>query len=155
MENVTENLRRLGKALGFSYEKIVLTNQCHTKEVRRVYKEDAGVGITRPRFLEGVDALITNEENLPLLAYFADCVPVLFCDEKNRAVGVCHSGWRGTVGKIAGEVVLSMEKEFCTRAQDVCAVIGPHIGACCFEADAPVYEEFLKVFPKNTMKLRT
>lgn len=148
-ENVRENLRRVAEAVGFDPERTVLTNQKHTNFVRRVTGEDAGVGILSPRFAEGVDALVTNEIGLPLLAYFADCVPVLFCDTETHAVGVCHSGWRGTVQKISAEVVRKMQKEFGTKPENLHAVIGPHIGKCCFEVDEPVHLEFLAAFPKE------
>ncbi len=146
---LSENYRRLAEAFGISYEKIVSTNQEHTDRVLRVGTEDAGRGIVRPRFSEGVDGLVTNEPHLPLLAYFADCVPVLFCDPRARAVGVCHSGWRGTVGKIAAKTAALMQTEFGSKSADIHAVIGPHIGACCFAVDAPVHEEFVKAFPEN------
>ncbi len=146
-EALEENYRRLGQALEIDPEKIVSTNQEHGAVVRRVFREDAGVGIVRPRFLEGIDGLVTNEPDLPLLAYFADCVPVLFCDPVQKAVGVCHSGWRGTVQKIAKATVEKMKEEFSSSEGDIHALIGPHIGACCFAVDAPVYEEFLEAFP--------
>jgi len=148
-EALSENYARLGAALGFSADAIVSTNQKHTSVVRRARREDAGTGIIRPRFPEGVDGLVTNEANLPLLAYFADCVPVLFCDPVKKAVGVCHSGWRGTVEKIAAETVRKMETEFGSRPKDIHAAIGLHIGACCFEVDAPVYEAFAAAFPEK------
>ncbi len=148
-ENLTENLRRVGSAFGFSYEKIVTTHQEHTNIVRRVYEEDAGAGSVHPRFPEGVDGLVTNVPGLPLLAYFADCVPVLFCDPEKKAVAVCHSGWRGTVQKIAKETVEKMTAEFGSRPENIHAAIGPHIGECCFEVDAPVYEAFYAAFPEN------
>ena len=148
-EALEENYRRLSAWMEIPYENMVSTNQKHTDVVRRVEMEDAGVGITRPRFSEGVDAIITNAPHLPLIAYFADCVPVLFCDPIQKAVGVCHSGWRGTAQKIAEKTVLAMKQEFGSAPQDIRAVIGPHIGKCCFEVDAPVAEEFLKAFPKE------
>ncbi len=146
-ENVKENVRRLSSALGFSPERIVRTKQEHTAQVRRAREADAGCGSILPRFPEGVDGLITNEENLPLLAYFADCVPVLFCDPVQKAVGVCHSGWRGTVAKIAAETVFKMQNEFGTNPADLAVAIGPHIGPCCFLVDAPVFREFCAAFP--------
>lgn len=146
-ENVRENIRRLSAALGFPPENIVRTNQEHTDKVLRATMEDAGRGSLFPRFPGGVDGLITNEKNLPLLAYFADCVPILFCDPVQKAVGVCHSGWRGTVAKIAEKTVLKMQKEFGTNPRDLSAAIGPHIGACCFLVDEPVYLEFCAAFP--------
>lgn len=147
-ENLKENFKRTGKAFGFAAENFVTTHQEHTANVKRVYKEDAGVGVIRPRFPEGIDGLVTNEPELPLLAYFADCVPVLFCDPVREAVGVCHSGWRGTVQKISAETVRKMTKEFGSEPADIHAAIGPHIGKCCFEVDEPVYAEFYSAFPE-------
>ena len=148
-ENVMENLRRVCRAFDAEPEEAVATKQEHLATVRRVGKEDKGIGLTRPPFSEGVDGLITDEPALPLLAFSADCVPILFCDPVTKAVGVAHSGWRGTVQKIAAEVVVAMEKEFGTRPEDIHVAIGPHIGACCFEVDFPVYEEFLRAFPEK------
>lgn len=148
-EHIEENMRRIGKAIGFSPMRMVFTNQTHSAAVRHVTAEDAGTGFSRPRFLEDADALITSEPNLPLFAYFADCVPVLFCDSVQKAVGICHSGWRGTVQEIAGRVVSEMQKTFGTNPKDIRAAIGPHIGSCCFAVDAPVYEAFYAAFPKD------
>lgn len=146
-ENVAENLRRFGKAVGFSPEKTVTTRQEHTDTVRHCTLRDAGTGISMPPFSEGVDGLISDTPQLALLTYYADCVPVLFCDPVRRAVGICHSGWRGTVSKIAAKTVQKMEEVFSSRPEDIRAAIGPHIGACCFEVDAPVYEAFYEAFP--------
>lgn len=148
-ENLEENVRRVCAAFGTVPSMVVSTRQEHTDTVRRADRVDAGTGFTRPRFPEGVDGLVTNEPGLPLLAYFADCVPILFCDPEKKAVGVCHSGWRGTVQKIAAQTVKAMEAEFGCRPEHIHAAVGPHIGACCFEVDRPVYEEFAKAFPEN------
>lgn len=148
-ENVKENLRRFAAAVGFSPENAVTTRQEHTTCVRHVTEKDLGTGVTCPPFPEGVDGLVTNTKGLALLTYYADCVPVLFCDPAQGAVGICHSGWRGTVGKIAEKTVEKMTEVFSSRPSDIRAAIGPHIGACCFEVDAPVYEEFFKAFPKE------
>ncbi len=149
VENVAENLSRFGKAAGFLPEKTVTTRQEHTVNIRRCTMEDAGTGLFRAPFAEGVDGLVTDTPGLALLTYYADCVPVLFCDPVRKAVGICHSGWRGTVGKIARKTVEKMAEAFSSHPSDIRAAIGPHIGACCFEVDAPVYEEFLKAFPKE------
>ncbi len=146
-ENLQENVRRVCAAFETQPECVVSTKQEHTNIVKRVDAADAGTGLTRPRFSEGVDGLVTDTPRLPLLAYFADCVPVLFCDPEKKAVGVCHSGWRGTVSKIAAVTVAKMEAEFGSRPGAIRAAIGPHIGACCFEVDRPVYEAFYEAFP--------
>lgn len=148
-ENVKENLQRFGKAVGFSLENTVTTKQEHTTHILRVTKKDAGIGTVLPPFSRGVDGLITNEKGLALLTYYADCVPVLLYDPVQKAAGICHSGWRGTVGKIAAKTALKMQEAFSSRPSDIRAAIGPHIGACCFEVDAPVYEAFYEVFPSE------
>ncbi len=148
-ENLAENVRRVSAAFHTSPENIVTTTQEHTTCVLRVGKEDGGTGFVRPRFSEGVDGLITNEAGITLFTFFADCVPILLCDPIKKAVGSVHSGWRGTVGKIAAVAVEKMAAEFGTNPMDVHAAIGPHIGKCCFAVDSPVYEAFLTAFPQN------
>ncbi len=148
-ENIAENVRRVCAAFHTSPEKIVTTRQEHTTRIRRVGKEDGGTGFVRPRFPEGVDGLVTNEPGLTLFTFFADCVPILLCDPTRKAVGAVHSGWRGTVGKIAAAAVEKMAAEFGSDPGDIHAAIGPHIGKCCFQVDTPVYEEFLAAFPKQ------
>ncbi len=148
-QNVRENLARFARAAGFCAEKTVYTKQEHTDVVVRVDEKNAGMGVWRERFPFGVDGLVTRTPHLPLLAYFADCLPVLFYDSITRAVGICHSGWRGTVLEIAKKTVQKMQTEFGTEPQNVCAAIGPGIGKCCFLVDAPVYEAFYHAFPEQ------
>lgn len=148
-ENKKENVRRICAAFGTSPEKIVTTTQEHTAVIRKVGKEDGGTGFVRPRFSEGVDGLITNEKDVTLFTFFADCVPVLLCDTAKKAVAAVHSGWRGTVAKISAEAVRKMQAEFGSDPSDIRAVIGPHIGECCFAVDRPVFDEFLAAFPSD------
>lgn len=148
-ENKKENVRRICAAFGTAPEKIVTTTQEHTTVIRKVGKEDGGTGFVRPRFPMGVDGLITNEKGVTLFTFFADCVPVLLCDPIKKAVAAVHSGWRGTVGKISAAAVRKMKEKFGTDPRDIRAVIGPHIGSCCFAVDRPVYDEFLEAFPSD------
>lgn len=146
-ENKKENVKRICAAFGTNPEKIVTTTQEHTTHIKRVGREDGGIGFVRPRFPYGVDGLITNEKGVTLFTFFADCVPVLLCDPVQKAVGAVHSGWRGTVGKISAAAVCEMVQAFGSDPADIRAVIGPHIGSCCFQVDRPVYDEFLAAFP--------
>lgn len=148
-ENLEENVRRVCAAFDTAPENVISTKQEHTNRVLAVTAQEAGIGITRPRFPEGVDGLVTNQPDVLLMSYYADCVPILLCDPVKKAVGCVHSGWRGTVGKIGAEAVRLMEKEYGSRPSDIHAAIGPHIGGCCFEVDVPVYAEFKAAFPEN------
>lgn len=75
--------------------------QTHTTNVRLVTEEDRGKGFTRPRDYKDVDGLITNVPGLVLATFYADCVPLYFVDPVHRAIGLSHSGWRGTVNRMA------------------------------------------------------
>jgi YfiH family protein len=74
------------------------------------------------------DAILTQHANITLMMRFADCVPILIFDPINRAIGIVHAGWVGTVDKIAGKTVLAMTKNYGTNPNDVIAAIGPSIG---------------------------
>lgn len=146
MENVKENYRIFLSALSLPAERVVLGNQTHSLNVRAVSEKDAGKGIFRARDYTDVDALITNEKNLPLCIHTADCVPVTLIDIKNKAVGNAHCGWRGTLGRLSAVMLSAMKEAYGTDFKDVTALIGPCIHKCCYEVSEDLYETFLKEF---------
>lgn len=157
-ENVTENYKRLCRSAGFEYDSLTASSQDHHTFVRAVTRAECGTGIYKPRDIESVDALITNETGVTLVTYYADCTPLFFVDTKNRAVGLAHAGWRGTVGRIGEKVVEKMTALYGTDPADIFAAVGPAISVCCYEVDEPCAAQFLKlegldsgsfVFPKN------
>lgn len=149
-ENVTENYKRFCKSAGFQYDSLVASAQVHETVVRKVTKENRGVGIYKPKDMQSVDALITDDPMVTLVTYYADCTPVFFVDTLNRAIGLAHAGWRGTVGEISKKVVESMQKEFSTAPENLLCAIGPVIGKCCYEVSGDCAEEFIKLFGKDS-----
>ena len=145
-EAVLENYRRLGEAMGVSPQDFVCTDQTHTTNVLRVGKKDCGNGVTKPRPYTDVDGLVTNETGVVLSTFFADCVPLYFVDPVHRAIGMSHSGWRGTVGRMGARTLEKMQEEFGTQAKDVFAAVGPSICQECYEVSRDVAEEFQKEF---------
>ncbi|MBW7573511.1 peptidoglycan editing factor PgeF [Caproiciproducens faecalis] len=141
-ENVVRNFQRFCSAAGFDYETLVASAQDHHTVVRRVGRGNCGTGIWKPKDLQSVDGLITNEPNVTLTTFYADCVPLFYLDPVKRAIGLAHAGWRGTVAKMGAEMVGAMAREFDSSPKDLLAAVGPSIGPCCFEVDTPVYEEF-------------
>ena len=135
-ENVAENYRRLGEAIGFSPEQLVLTRQIHSDLVRRVGRQDAA-GLDHRSYPE-CDALITNEPGVGLMIFTADCTPILLHDPVTGAVGAAHAGWRGTAAGIAAKTVAAMTAAFGCKPTNIRAAIGPNIDKCCFETDADV-----------------
>lgn len=160
-ENVVENYKRICSAAGFEYESLTASSQDHNTFVRVVTKENKGVGIYKPKDIESVDALITNEKGVTLVTYYADCTPLFFVDTVNKAIGLAHAGWRGTVGRIGEKVVNKMSEMYGTNPADIIAAIGPAISVCCYEVDKPCADNFLAlsdldsskfVFPKENSK---
>lgn len=148
-KNVRENYRRIGDAIGFRTEDLVFSDQTHTTNVRRVTEEDRGKGFDRVRDYTDVDGLITNVPGLMLTTFYADCVPLFFVDPVKKAIGLSHSGWRGTVGKMGKATVEAMAKEFGSRPEDIIAAIGPSICQECYEVSQDVIEAFQKNFDQK------
>nr|MBQ8244401.1 peptidoglycan editing factor PgeF [Oscillospiraceae bacterium] len=144
MENVEQNLRILGAALGFDPEKMVMTRQTHSDIVRVVTEGDCA-GLCHRDYPE-CDALVTNTLGVTLMVFTADCTPLLFHDPVTGAVGAAHAGWRGTAQAIGARVVEAMVKNFGCEAKNIRAAIGPNIGKCHFETDADVPEAMLAAF---------
>lgn len=143
---VEENFRRVSKVMNCQNGDFVLSDQTHTTNVRRVGRKDAGRGITRERSYADVDGLITDEPGVVLSTFYADCVPLYFVDVKKRAIGLSHSGWRGTVGRMGWATLAMMRREFGTQPEDVVCAIGPSICQDCYEVSADVAEEFMREF---------
>lgn len=148
-ENVIRNHEIIAEAIGFDAHNIVASRQTHTTNVRVVSKEDCGKGVYKERDYDDVDGMITNEKNIVLATYFADCVPLYIVDTKNKAIGLSHSGWRGTVGKIGRVTLEKMNEQYGTKPEDTVVCIGPSICQNCYEISLDVAEEFMKAFPNH------
>ena len=143
-ENVAENFRILGNALGFGIEDLVLTRQTHSDIVRTVTRADCH-GCFHRDYPE-CDALVTNDPGVALVVFTADCTPILLHDPVTGAVGAAHAGWRGTASAIGAKTVEGMVREFGCKPEDIRAAIGPNVGFCHFETDADVPEAMLTAF---------
>ena len=146
-ENVLENFRRIGERFGKTPEDFVLSKQSHETKVLKVGTKDRGKGITKDRDYEGIDALITDEEGIILSCFSADCVPILFYDPIHKAVGACHSGWRGTKGKILQNVVEEMRKHFSSNPAEILIAIGPSICKEQYVVSEDLALSFLEDYP--------
>lgn len=114
-QHVMENYRRMAAVLGTDAEKMVLSYQTHTTNVRKVTEEDAGKGIVKERDYRDVDGLITDIPGITLVTFYADCVPLYFVDPVHRAIGLSHSGWRGTVHRMGKATLEAMNREYGTE----------------------------------------
>lgn len=151
-ENVIENFRRAAAHLGMTCGDIVCTQQTHTTNVRKVTAADKGKGVVCERDYTDIDGLITNASGIILAAFYADCVPLFLVDPVNRAIGLAHSGWRGTVEKMGKVMLEKMSAEFGTKPEDVRVAIAPAICQSCYEVSAEVALAFAETFAKDDAK---
>ena len=123
------------------------------ESVRQVHSNDVHLrrGDMGPAERPVADALVTSDTGCLLTIRTADCVPLLFIDERRRAIGAVHAGWRGTVKQIAQRAVAGMHSNFGSQPEDIEVAIGPAIGVCCYE----VGPEVAARFPSSVHKRRS
>lgn len=141
--NVAANYERIAGVLGCSVNDMAASHQTHTTNIRKVTAADKGKGIVKPRDYDNVDGLITDEREIVLVTYYADCVPLFFVDVKNRAVGLAHSGWKGTAAEMGQCMVNAMRESFGTEPKDLRVAIGPSICRDCYEVGEDVAVRFM------------
>ena len=144
--DVLENYRRMARILGVDVSKMVLSHQTHTTNIRLITEADAGKGIWQERDYENIDGLITNVPGLTLVTFFADCVPLYFVDPVHHAIGLSHSGWKGTVHRMGQKTIEAMGEAFGTKPADLRVCIGPSICRDCYEISEDVADAFMKEF---------
>ncbi|MBD5498240.1 MAG: peptidoglycan editing factor PgeF [Lachnospiraceae bacterium] len=141
-EAVDENYRRIADILGCKPEAFVCSDQTHTTNIRKVTEADCGKGVLVPRDYRDVDGLVTDREGIVLVTFFADCVPLYFLDAERRVIGLAHSGWRGTVGRIGKKMIDTMVSDYGCKKEHILAAIGPSICADCYEVSEDVAGQF-------------
>ena len=147
-DNILENYRILAEIISeeagaeLNRDHMVRTDQTHTANVLTVTEEHLGMGITRPREYTDIDGLITNRRGIALITSHGDCNALFFYDPKQQAIGLAHSGWKGTLKEIGAEIVHRMEAEFGSQSEDIIAGIGPALCQTCFEVDEDVAQMF-------------
>lgn len=141
MENVIRNRELAMERLGASQRILVTANQVHGTQ---------GIVVTEPwGHNQGVtpeaDILITQNPEVVLGIFTADCVPVLFYDEPTQTIAAVHSGWKGTQQNVV-KVALEMMTGLGVRPEKVRAVLGPSIAQDNYEVGPEVYEGFPKIY---------
>ena len=154
-DNILENYRILAAALNeeagkaglVNREHMVRTDQTHTANVLTVTEEHLSMGILREREYTNIDGLITNKRGITLITSHADCNALFFYDPKQQAIGLAHSGWKGTLQEIGAQIIRQMSTEFDTQPEDLIVGIGPALCQTCFEVDEDVAQKFYQKNP--------
>ena len=144
-DNVKENRRIICDILDINPEFLTAGEQVHGNKVQIVQQKDKGKGAINRNSIKNIDGLITNE-SIPLIAFFADCVPLFFVDPDNKVIAIAHAGWKGTVLKIGKIVLQKMIKNCGTNIQSCRVGIGPAISGTNYEVDNNVVRKFKNNF---------
>ncbi len=127
-------LKELGAASGRSSWPLVTLRQIHSDLIHHVDR--------LPEQPLAADGMVTDTPGLVLAVQTADCLPIILADRKQRAVGVFHAGWRGTVKRIVEKGVGEMRKHFKSDPRNLVAAIGPGVQGCCYEVGEEVRTRF-------------
>ena len=139
IHNVQGNRSLLARAFGTRIDKLVTVTQVHGTDLLVI--DAPNPDYSHFRKLE-CDGIITNQPGLMIGVCVADCAPLILLDPVKRGVAALHAGWQGTAGKIAQKGVDALVALFGSEPSDILAAVGPSIGRCCYEVDAPVKDAF-------------
>ena len=146
---VVANRRELFGAMSQSFDRAVFAEQVHGSKAAVVFEKDCGRGTVDPlSSIPEVDALVTNNMNVLLCINVADCLPIFIYDPIHCAIGLAHSGWRGTAGNIVSNTFKVMSEAFHTDPQNCYVSIGSGISGGGYEVDQKVFDSF----PENQHK---
>jgi polyphenol oxidase len=140
---VRGNRKKLAASLNVDLKDFVCANQTHSANFRKVALADKGRGAEEAdTAIAETDALYTYEPNILLTSFSADCVPVVFYDEKKELIGAVHSGWQGTVKEITLKLFEHLKQAEGCSADDFRVQIGAALSQEKFEVDEDVYLKF-------------
>jgi YfiH family protein len=137
-ENVEANRDYVAGRMGLETSRFVYLEQVHGISVKRVEARSLREGReakSKYTTLAKADGAYTTHKDIALCVLTADCVPLALAGKGGEVVAMLHSGWRGTIGDIAGRAVRKMSSEIGIDAGSLVAVMGPAIGPCCYEVD--------------------
>ncbi len=135
--DVRRNLCLVGEAFAIPQGGLVLMGQVHGARICVIDGDEPP-----PECVPECDGLITARPGVALAIRTADCAPLLFVDRVRRVIGVAHAGWRGTALGMASRMVGAFVEKFSSRVEDIQVAIGPAVGPCCYQVDAPVHAAF-------------
>jgi len=146
-DDALKNRAALCGALGFQSDSLTCCEQVHGSQVAFVEKSSVGRGaFSRSDALQGFDAMVTNVPGALLAMFAADCPLTVLADPKRRAIGICHSGWRGLAAGVVFNTVAAMYAHFGTVPHDLRAGIAPSIEKSCYEVGEEVAEQFAATY---------
>jgi YfiH family protein len=130
LENLDKVHREARQILGLGERKFITVRQVHGDRIARVDSAQ-----TTDHCFEGCDGLVTNQRDVCLGVYVADCCAVYLVDRNSRAIGLVHSGKKGTALGIVRRAIESMRQEFGIESGDLIVQLSPCIRPPHYEVD--------------------
>lgn len=144
-----ENRKKFLDTLGISYRDLVCAKQIHGSNVYLAASDDLGKGaLAYKTAVSDTDALITNQKNIPLGIFTADCLSVFIYEPQALAAAVVHAGWRSTKELICPKTIKKMIDEFNIDPTKLLIGFGPSMRSCCYEVEG----EFARHFEYGLIK---
>lgn len=91
-------------------------------------------------FVHMGDYLVTNQRQYGLGVMTADCLPIVFYDHMRHIAAIAHAGWKGSINRIAPQVVHVMQEMFDTQIDQLRIFFGPSAKSCCYYVGTEFYE---------------
>lgn len=134
-KDAMKNRRYLTEVLGLEFESLVVPGQVHSAKVEWAGENED---------FAGVDGLITDRFDMPLLLHYADCVPIILYDRKKHILSILHAGWRGTASGIVTNAITRLSDDKGVKAYDLLAAVGPAVCASCYPTSQEVADKLLE-----------
>jgi len=116
--------------LGMSENAFATAEQVHGNQVAVIDGP-----LASDRCFGGADGLVTNQPRVSLGIYVADCCAVFLVDPVRYAIGLIHSGKKGSALGIVEEAIAAMERHFETVPRDLVVQLSPCIRPPHYEID--------------------
>jgi len=84
------------------------------------------------------DALLTVRDDIFISVWLADCLPIFLVEEKRKAIGLIHAGWRGTLLGIVRRTLEKAKHQLGCEPSDFTVLFGPCIQSCCYQVSDDV-----------------
>lgn len=126
-KDVISNRKKFLTRMGLTFDDCVAMKIQDADYIDEVSSKEAGSGMAETESAVLTDALITKDQNLCLFLVIADCLPIIFYDHENNALGLAHLSWKSTETKLSQKVVTKMKSKFGSKPESLKIVIGPGI----------------------------
>lgn len=146
VESIKENLESVYDFLDIKPNILYNGFQTHSGNVVQIENMQQGLENEFGRYFPDTDGLVTDKDNIALITRYADCTPIILYDPIKRVHANVHSGWKGTLQRIAANAIDIMKNEYNCNQLDIISIIGPTIGKDEFEVEEDVKELFQKEF---------